>query len=103
MFRRWLTLTTTTSPNSLRLRPSYAYDSIDDPLVKPPPCIQTITGFLRAGVRLCVQTFRYWQFSFAMKYRCGNTSSSELTVVCSGAGQTGPHTWAFLMPSHGCT
>jgi hypothetical protein len=45
----WFMLTTTTSPNSLSVRPSYAYDSIDEPFVKPPPCIHTITGFLNAG------------------------------------------------------
>ena len=65
IFSRWLTLTTTTSPNSLRVRPSYAYDSIEEPFVKPPPCIQTITGFFAAAVMFWVQTFRYWQFSFA--------------------------------------
>jgi hypothetical protein len=62
-----LTLTTTTSPNSLSVRPSYAYDSIEEPFVKPPPCIHTMTGFFVAGVGFCVHTFRYWQCSFAMK------------------------------------
>ena len=44
------------------------YEEIsDDPFVKPPPCIHTITVFFVAGFRFCVQTFRYWQCSLAMK------------------------------------
>jgi hypothetical protein len=38
---------------------------MEEPFVKPPPCIQTMTGFLADGVRFWVQTFRYWQCSFA--------------------------------------
>ncbi len=59
MFSRWFTLTTTTSPNSLSVRPSYAYPSMDEPFVNPPPCIQTMTGFFTAADGFCVQTFRY--------------------------------------------
>src|SRR5581483_1284410 len=64
--------------------------SIAEPFVNPPPCIHTITGFLTAGLRFCVQTFRYWQFSFWTQKRCGKTSSSEPMLLCTGIGQTGP-------------
>ena len=40
---------------------------MEEPFVKPPPCIQTMTGFFTAAVRFCVQTFRYWQCSFAIQ------------------------------------
>src|SRR3954452_10447553 len=62
-----------------------------------------MTGFLVEGVRFCVQTFRYWQCSLATQYRWGNTSSSLLTVVCSGARRTGPQTCAFLIPVQDAT
>ena len=48
---------------------------MDEPLAKPPPWSQTMTGFLASADSVGVQMFRYWQCSLAGQNRWGISSS----------------------------
>src|SRR5271156_2275213 len=62
MFRRWLKLTTTTSPCAARLAPSFHLPP-PEPAKNPPPWHQTITDRLADASAPGVQTFRTRQSS----------------------------------------
>jgi hypothetical protein len=91
-------VTTTTSPCVQNREPSY-HGTDDDPLVKPPPWIHTITGrFAASQAGVCTLSVR--QSSLQSGTR---PPPARLSMAPGTCGATGPNRVASRTPDHAAT
>ena len=81
---RWLMVTTTTSPRRARLSPSVTGDE-PEPVTKPPPWHQNITGRLRLSWTAGVHTFSTRQSSLSAGRPAAATAMAEAARRAPGS------------------
>ena len=99
--RRWLMLTTTTSPRRARLAPSVTGDE-PEPVTNPPPWHQNITGRLRLSFTAGVQMFSTRQSSPSAGSPAAATAIADAARRAPGSvcGALGPYARASRTPVH---
>src|SRR6266545_6215585 len=94
-------VTTTTSPRRARLAPSVTGEE-PEPLLKPPPWHQNITGRLRPSLIAGVQMFSTRQSSLSLGRPAAATAIGDTDRFAPGCicGALGPYAIASRTPAH---